>query len=185
MRVQNIIHKHVSTPLLTPSKIEPSIDPRLEAIIVRALEKEPAARQENMRELRSALRELLVGTDASPPPMSVREMPAPSARMIATAAGTAHAPVPAEDLADVISANPVAWARELGTTTDQRAFARLEPAMRALAARGDVRALWAVTGVLAGMTGARGEAAAQVLRVFQDPRSEEHTSELQSPCKLV
>ena len=41
-RAQSILNKHQFTPVLPPSKIDPSVDPRLEVIIMKALQKEPS-----------------------------------------------------------------------------------------------------------------------------------------------
>jgi serine/threonine-protein kinase len=74
-RPGSILNKHQFTPPVPPSKINPSVDPLLEKITLKALEKEAADRQQNMRELRAELRELLspILMDASPPPPSMRE----------------------------------------------------------------------------------------------------------------
>ncbi|MBX3259323.1 MAG: serine/threonine protein kinase [Labilithrix sp.] len=76
-RPAQLLNKHQYTPPLPPSKIDPSVDPLLEAIIMKALSKEPADRQQSMRELRAALRELLdpIIVEASPTPPSMRELP--------------------------------------------------------------------------------------------------------------
>jgi len=62
-----------------PSVHMPEIDPLFESVIMKAIAKEPAARQQSMRHLRSELRELLapvaVSMDAAP---ESRSIPAPS-----------------------------------------------------------------------------------------------------------
>lgn len=50
---------HAETPPPRPSALRPDIDPLLETIILKALKKDPAERQQNMRQLRSELKELL------------------------------------------------------------------------------------------------------------------------------
>ncbi len=108
---------------------------------------------------------------------------APSAAASSAYVGAAAPPASASkgnELADAISANPSASMRELAQTADPRAFAqslqRLEPALRALAARGDVHALWAVASTLQDLamqgtraTGSRADLASRSLRVFEDP----------------
>src|SRR5690606_22515687 len=54
-----LLNKHQCTPPLPPSKVDPSVDPLLEATIMKALAKDPADRQQSMRELRAELRGLL------------------------------------------------------------------------------------------------------------------------------
>ena len=59
-----------------PSSVLPDLDPLFEAIIMKALAKDPAERQQNMRQLRAELKELLAPVllepgEPSPPPASV------------------------------------------------------------------------------------------------------------------
>jgi serine/threonine-protein kinase len=123
-RPQSILNKHQFTPPVPPSKLRPDVDPLLERIILRALEKEPEDRPQSMRELRAELRELLspVLVDASPAPGSVRSPPAsplspapapPSSRSVtpARAASTGQAsppPLPARARA-VTKPDSPAW----------------------------------------------------------------------------
>ena len=58
-RPESILNKHQFTPPLAPTVVRPGVDPQLERIILKALAKEPEDRPQNMRELRSELRELL------------------------------------------------------------------------------------------------------------------------------
>ena len=201
-----ILEKHKSTPVLPPSKIEARVPPLLERIILKALAKDPRERYANMRELRSALRDL-TSTDASPPPSSVRTFTTPELRLAtplppkppprapsswslpAQGPWLDRAPAsslgsvaghPGDELADVVARDPTQWMRDLARITDPSALAqttqRLELAIRALAARGDVRTLWTLTNLLQSMaaqggraSGALGEQAARVLRVLADP----------------
>jgi serine/threonine-protein kinase len=203
-RPQSILNKHQFTPLLAPSTIAPRVDPALERVIQKALAKEPEERYQNMRELRAALREL-TSAEASPAPSSVRRIPtpqefapvapaaAPAARApewlergpvyaapTAPVATTAAAAPAGSELADAIAANAAAWMRELAQMPDPRAFAhvlqRLDPALRTLAARGDVQTLWAAASTLQAIamdgtraSGSRADLASRSLRIFQDP----------------
>ncbi len=92
-RPQSLLNKQQFTPPIPPSIVRPDVDPLLERIIMKALEKEPEDRPQSMRELRAELRELLgpVLVDASPPPASVRSSPAvpPSSQRSVT---PAHSP---------------------------------------------------------------------------------------------
>jgi serine/threonine-protein kinase len=69
-RPQSILNKHQFTPPMAPSVVRPGVDPQLERIILKALAKEADDRPQNMRELRSELRDLLarILTDAGTPP---------------------------------------------------------------------------------------------------------------------
>ncbi|MBX3199476.1 MAG: serine/threonine protein kinase [Labilithrix sp.] len=224
-RPAQLLNKHQYTPPLPPSKIEPSVDPRLEAIIMKALAKEPVDRQQSMRELRAALRELLdpIVVEASPAPPSMRELPssddfaaAPRGRlptlpdehgsgeMLATKAApdapawlergpvyaSAHASQPgnvaaqpataADPASDGLVQNTIAWTTRLAQTTDPKTFAqaaqKLEGAIRVLAQRGEVDALWRVSSTMGGVAsegsaavGSRAWSATKLLRVFDDP----------------
>ena len=211
-----ILNKHQYTPPLAPSRIDPSVDPLLEAIILKALAKDPADRQQSMRELRAELRQLLdpIMIDASPMPPSMRDVPeSDSGPMMAAAlvprrkpdtlqdVTAASAPgespawlerghqhqippstrqeTPSSDV-DTLAENTVAWCARLAETTDVQAFTqaaqKLEPAIRALAARGDVHALWTVSSTMHGIAsegravaGSRAYSATMLLRIFEDP----------------
>lgn len=79
-----------------------------------------------------------------------------------------------------LSANTIAWAQRLAQTSDPKAFAaasqKLEPALRALAQRGDMHALWTVSSTMhgiasegSGAVGSRAWSASKLLKVFDDP----------------
>jgi serine/threonine-protein kinase len=98
----------------------------------------------------------------------------------APAATTAAAAPAGSELADAIAANAAAWMRERAQMPDPRAFAhvlqRLDPALRTLAARGDVQTLWAAASTLQAIamdgtraSGSRADLASRSLRIFQDP----------------
>ena len=81
---------------------------------------------------------------------------------------------------DTLANNTIAWAQRLAKTMDPASFAqaaqKLEPALRALAQRGDMHALWTVSSTMhgiaaegSGAVGTRGYAASKLLRVFDDP----------------
>ncbi|MBS2019820.1 MAG: protein kinase [Deltaproteobacteria bacterium] len=227
-RPQSILNKHQFTPPVPPSTIRPDIDPRLEKIILHALEKEPDDRPQTMRELRLLLKELLSSGELSPPPASVRTPrvtpPSPGSKpqppplparanaapkereseprqdqapawlergpvySAAAAPTPGQAPAPSaaaqavalDEVASALATNPSAWLQRFATIQDPRTFAqlahRLEPAVRALAATGDTKALWAVSSTLHAMAmngtqavGSRAHTAGMVLRVFDDP----------------
>jgi serine/threonine protein kinase len=109
-----------------------------------------------------------------------------------SAYGTAGAPSPQgqqpsaasaialDEVAEALVHNPAAWLQRFTQTPDPRVFkqvaGRLEPALRALAAAGETRALWAVSSTLNGIAmegtqavGSRAHVAANLLRVFSDP----------------
>ena len=103
--------------------------------------------------------------------------PSPQGQQLTAAAG---GPVALDEVAEALVQNPTAWLQRLTQTPDPRVFkqiaARLEPALRALAAAGETRALWAVSSTLNGIAmegtqavGSRAHVAANLLRVFSDP----------------
>jgi serine/threonine-protein kinase len=225
-----LLNKHQFTPPLPPTKIDPSVDPLLERIIMKALAKEPKDRQQSMRELRAELRELLdpIFVDASPPPpSSSRDI---SAGFELQPAGRKPSPMPLEDAGatappdwlergpvhantppdtgrqakidgarsvggtqpstaevEALAQNVVAFTARLAKTTDPAAFAqgvqKLEPALRVLAARGEVSALWNVSSTMhgiasepsafkterSGAVGSRAWSASKLLKFFDDP----------------
>lgn len=231
-RPTQILNKHQFTPPLPPSKVEPSVDPLLEKIIMRALAKEAKDRHQSMRELRAELRRLLdpIMVDASPAPPSMREVPTgeefrpmspprggkvpalpeddgsgqmPAAKKVPDAPAwlergpvyaNAHAsqpgnagaaapqppPTSPDVIADALAQNVVTWTTRLTQTKDPAAFAqaaqKLEGALRILAQRGEVDALWRVSSTIhgiasegSGAVGSRAWSAAKLLRVFEDP----------------
>ena len=211
-RPQSILNKQQFTPALPPSKINPKIDPKLEAIAMKALAKEVEDRYQTMRELRADLRELLASfSEDSPPPASVREKsidsfkPASianameaSSRHVTPAestepewlergfshsgpsSGTQRIAPAADAPLEIAPTNLKATVHRLAQTMDPAAFARglreLEPILRDLASRGDVRGLWDVAATLNNVAiqgtrapGSRAEIAVGALRVFEDP----------------
>lgn len=54
---------HVREPLPLPSKIEPTIGPRIEQILLRALAKDPAARYQTATDFAEALEAAVAGQD--------------------------------------------------------------------------------------------------------------------------
>jgi serine/threonine protein kinase len=56
---QALLRQHLLVPPLRPSERCPDLDPRVDAVVMRALAKDPAHRYPNMRELRRGFRELL------------------------------------------------------------------------------------------------------------------------------
>lgn len=98
----------------------------------------------------------------------------------AAAAGHAAGAVALDEIAAALVQNAPAWLQRFTKTPDPRAFAqlaqRLEPAIRTLAAAGEMRALWSVSSTLHGVAmegtqavGSRAHVAAALLRVFDDP----------------
>ncbi len=229
-RPMQILNKHQFTPPLPPSKLNPSISPVLEAIIMKALAKEAKDRHPSMREMRAELRRLFEpgGIDASPAPPSMREVPtsdefrpmAPRGRLPTLPEDEGSGPMPAakksadapawlergpvyanahhtppgnvaaapasspgtspDVVADTLAQNVVVWTTRLAQMTDPTAFAqaaqKLEGALRILAQRGEVDALWRVSSTLNGISsegnaavGSRAWSASKLLRVFEDP----------------
>jgi serine/threonine protein kinase/ActR/RegA family two-component response regulator len=86
-----VLQKHLHEAPTRPSELQPDIDPRLEAIILKAMEKDPAERFQSARELRAALCDLLASwSDTCLPPLAVRSSrPARGAEDVATLCGAA------------------------------------------------------------------------------------------------
>jgi serine/threonine-protein kinase len=230
-----VLNKQQFTPPLPPSKVNPRIDPLLERIILKALQKEPARRQQTMRALRAELRELLdpIMVDASRGPVSTREMPAVDFQPVArnalptlpedveeappppsrrererepakeeppawlergavyqstaltatgshTVAGLNEPAAGAAPAPSDVAQTALAWSAHLTKTIDPAKFAagvaKLEGALRKLAAQGDVVTLWTVSTTMheiaaegGGAVGSRPWLAAKLLRVFDDP----------------
>jgi hypothetical protein len=110
-----------------PSKLAPNVDPRLEAICLKALSKLPAARYAGAREMRADLRGRLVtgaqalADDAPPPPTmrvgpSEKELPAASL----SKAPTMLDPAPRDRLAPA-SASPTGTLVSRGGATEPSA----------------------------------------------------------------
>jgi serine/threonine-protein kinase len=235
-RPQSILNKHQFTPPSPPSVVRPGVDPGLEKIIMKALEKEIGDRYASLRELRGELRGLLSSQSPGVPsvvgratgqeldaaaalavaaaarnaaskrvssedsPSSIRRWeskpepsgpdwlergPLISTTSSATATAINTAPVVPQktvydEVADALAFDAQGWLRKFARTPDQREFGqlvqRLDPALRILAARGDVKALWTVSSTLHGISmdgtqavGSRANAAQKVLRLFEDP----------------
>jgi serine/threonine protein kinase len=76
-----LLNRHMNVEPLAPSLIAPAVDPRLEAIILKALAKDPEDRQQSMRDLRRELGALLAQVGS-----------APVMRVMTPPAGTSTAP---------------------------------------------------------------------------------------------
>jgi eukaryotic-like serine/threonine-protein kinase len=102
-----LLHHHVHDVPVPPRQIMPDVDPRLDAIIVKALSKEPSRRQGSMRELR---RELAALVDAPSLPPSLPPMPSapPAVASVAPEPPRAESAAGAA-LATQIMARPSAW----------------------------------------------------------------------------
>jgi serine/threonine-protein kinase len=76
----SIVLKHLSEAPVPPSTLRPGVDAALEAICLRALQKYPAHRYPNAREMRQALREAAGGPDVSGPSLVLPRPRVSSAR---------------------------------------------------------------------------------------------------------
>jgi serine/threonine-protein kinase len=96
-----ILMKHVMEAPVPPSRLVPSLNRDLEAVILKAMEKDRGRRYQSARELRDALRLVLEGASVAAGPAWYDLIPAPPPsvpRMIrrpTPPVGSVHAPVPA------------------------------------------------------------------------------------------
>jgi serine/threonine-protein kinase len=125
------------------------------------------------------------GEEVTAPRKAAASSPAWLERGASYAAAPAQAPAAAHHEApppsvDTTAQNAIAWSVHLAKTTDPATFAKgiakLESALRTLAARGDVATLWAVSTTMheiaaegGGAVGSRAWSATKLLRVFDDP----------------
>ena len=75
---QAVMRKQLIVPPVRPSERCPDLDPRVDALVMKALAKEPSRRYANMREMRRAFRELLVDLGVDVPSSLRSGTPQPS-----------------------------------------------------------------------------------------------------------
>ncbi len=91
-----VITKHLEEQPMPPSSFKPDIDPLFEQMIMRSIQKDRRARQENARELRNELRELLEPVlqeqppSAEPPPSMSRRETREASELPSLESETAH-----------------------------------------------------------------------------------------------
>lgn len=168
-----LINRHMNVAPPSPRLVNPQIDRRLELVIMRALEKEPADRQQSMRDLRRELRALLAEAGNTPAPPSLAEPETgsrsafvpPTAPIVEVNASPewlerggsyrheSSAEMPSSNvngrlLAGELAARPAAWLSAFAETNRQDQFeslaGRLELALPFLIADRNVKALFAV-----------------------------------------
>ncbi|MBX3262849.1 MAG: serine/threonine protein kinase [Labilithrix sp.] len=191
--VGTIVRMQIEDPVPPPSHRAPNVDPRLEAIILRALAKDRDARFANMRDLRAALRDLLDKppvslsgqhqrvqvTGVSPPPLPVGDRTPSSPPGWLIQGATIELDSPRSPRSELTS-DPTAFMRRLVGTTDPRAFAALvaplEAAIGELAQGHDVETLWRLASTLdilategPELPGSRAALSKGLLRVLRDP----------------
>ena len=147
----DIVTKHVVAEPVPPSKLVPSMDPRLEAVILRALAKERDDRQQSARDLRAELRGLLdpdarasasgsgwQPTSASPPEEGVFEDSVAKTTPHVRLAALAH------EIVDRVGrrAAPSSVEEVIDSEGTMRAGDALDLALGILARQGNVTALW-------------------------------------------
>jgi serine/threonine protein kinase len=179
-------------------RVEPAppagVDPRLAAIIMKALRKAPEARFQSARELRHALRELLAppslpeaakGESGSAPPDWLEDrrhgsgiQEAPGAHRSGLYASVPISTRSGATLSNSLASDPARWLSELGATSDPRSFSalceQLEEAVPVLAIRSDMATLWRVRSTLAllaeegePLAGSRAASAQRLLKQLQ------------------
>jgi len=191
--VRTILHMQREAPVPPPSQRARDLDPRLDAIILRALAKDRNARFVSMRDLRAALRDLLDKppvslsgryqrfqlSSAAPPPRTTGDgMPASSPGWLIHGASI-ELDSPASPRSELTN-DPSAFMRRLVNTADPRAFAELvaplEAAIRELAQAQAVETLWRLASTLDVLAtegpeipGSRAALSKALLRVLRDP----------------
>jgi len=78
-----IILKHINAPLTPPTAIDPDLSPSIEAVIMRALVKDPDNRYQTAREFATDLEKCLAGEPVEPVPLELVAAPPPSGAMAA------------------------------------------------------------------------------------------------------
>ncbi|HUX77970.1 MAG TPA: protein kinase [Anaerolineae bacterium] len=78
-----IILKHINAPLTPPTAIDPDLPPSIEAVIMRALVKDPDHRYQTAREFATDLEKCLAGEPVEPVPLELVAAPPPSGAMTA------------------------------------------------------------------------------------------------------
>jgi serine/threonine-protein kinase len=160
--VAGIIKQQVHTPPPPPRGLVRDFDLRLEAVILKALAKEPERRQQSMRELRREIGALLVSASATPAPPPPSSPTSPQASEPVTGpewlerGGSSYrhdssreqANVNGHLLAGELVARPATWLSAFAASKTPREFealaARLLSALPVLMAERQLKALFAV-----------------------------------------
>lgn len=146
-----ILNRHMCVEPTPPSQLA-AVDARLEKIILRAMRKDPAERQQSARELRRELDALLVPEAEIP---SQREAPGPQrsagrAEWLDdnTMSGSFVSPLalPKNEAIEELIADPARWLKQLADARDPRAFTALcgsiERGVAQIAETGHFAMLW-------------------------------------------
>src|SRR5690606_3226159 len=89
----SVAFQHVSTDPAPPSSLNPDVTPQLDAVVLRALRKDPAGRYQSAEDMRADLVAVLRGqTPSAPPPLPVA--PGPYADPDASTRVITSAPAP-------------------------------------------------------------------------------------------
>lgn len=189
----SILNQHMFVEPLAPRFAVADFDPRLDAIIMKALAKEPANRQASMRDLRRELRALLEAPTSSPAPPSD---PSPSSERsdvvgpdwlersgsyrCDSTGEVSSVDINGRVLAGELVARSAEWLSALAETERQDHFeslaGRLEAALPVLFAEHQVKTLFAVYATLdelavenAGCPGWRAARAQRLQQMFAEP----------------
>jgi serine/threonine-protein kinase len=164
---------HVHTQPQPPSQRAPGLDPLLEAVILKALSKDPADRQQGARELRRELRAVQEAPKKSAPPPRHVERPLPSQSQPAS-----RLPDDGRDFASTLVRDPTPFLERLAAANGERRFAEvvmsLDAALPKLIERGEVATLWTLVSaldVVAKEQGPRASIAGMVLKPLADPQT--------------
>ena len=178
-----VMRAHIQEAPSRPSKHVPGVDPLLEAVIMKAISKDPAQRQQGARELRKELRAVL---EAPKRTAAHVERAQPMASVGAVAAASPFRPADdGRDFAATLVRDPSEFLQRLGAAGGERRFAEvvasLDAAVPKLFERGEVGTLWTLVTALdaiARAPGPRAAVASLVLKPFADPQTLAPVAEL-------
>ncbi|MBS2016310.1 MAG: serine/threonine protein kinase [Deltaproteobacteria bacterium] len=171
-----LLRAHMEKVPEPPSTRAPGIPPALDELVMKALAKDPADRQESARELRRELKAVLEAPRRTSSPPSSRHIPA-AAPVAPPAPVSFRNADDTRDYASTLARDPEALVAKMRAATNEFKFAEtvaaLDGAVPRLMERGEVAALLALAEALeeiAKERTSRAAVAASALKPFADPQ---------------